>query len=339
MARQHRDQVSTATRFTALDKIDDMAAVLASAALIHTPGFAAPEAGRRFIEDRRADFEANAKNLLYVALTRARDRLVLEWPGFIKERDEDAPEAKCLFHVFNDASAPQVGSGKLRIGGVDCPSHITQMPEHAGFTEYLAGTNTDTPRLGHATPLPAVTLTPWRLQPSQFTTAQPAPDSRSVTLGMAWTRTVSDAARGTALHFALRTCLTRPDLITALPMATGLDEETLEQVAERAGALKAWLAANGYTDLQCEIPVLGHSPDGAEIPGMIDLLATGPQGCLLIDHKTGGAGAGLGPYWPQLLAYAGLLARVSPKKPVLGAAIHWVDHGKLEIVSTVGINV
>ena len=59
-----------------------MAAVLASAALIHTPGFAAPEAGRRFIEDRREAFEANAKNLLYVALTRARDRLVLEWPGF-----------------------------------------------------------------------------------------------------------------------------------------------------------------------------------------------------------------------------------------------------------------
>ena len=103
---------------------DVLAAVLASAALIHTPGFAAPEAGRRFIEDRRADFEANAKNLLYVALTRARDRLVVEWPGFVKERDEDAPEAKCLFHVFADACAPQVGSGKLRIGGVDCPLHV-----------------------------------------------------------------------------------------------------------------------------------------------------------------------------------------------------------------------
>ena len=54
-----------------------MAAVLDSAALIHTPGFAAPEAERRFIEDRREAFEANAKNLLYVALTRARDRLII----------------------------------------------------------------------------------------------------------------------------------------------------------------------------------------------------------------------------------------------------------------------
>ncbi len=71
---------STTTRFDALERIDNMALVLGSAALVHTPGFAAPEATRRFIEDRREDFEANAKNLLYVALTRARDRIVLEWP-------------------------------------------------------------------------------------------------------------------------------------------------------------------------------------------------------------------------------------------------------------------
>jgi ATP-dependent exoDNAse (exonuclease V) beta subunit len=322
---------STATRFTALDKIDDMAAVLASAALIHTPGFAAPEAGQRFIEDRRADFEANAKNLLYVALTRARDRLVLEWPGFIKERDEDAPEAKCLFHVFTDACAPQVGSGKLRIGGVDCPSYITQMPEQAGFTEYLAGANTDTPRLGHATPLPTATLTPWRLQPSQSTTAQPAPNSQCVTLGAPWPRTISDAARGTALHLALRTCLTRTDLITALPATTGLDEATLALVAERAAALKAWLSTQGYTDFCCEIPVLAHSPEGAEIPGTIDLLAIGPQGCVLIDHKTGGAGVGFGPYWPQLAAYTGLAAKFFPQHPLQGVAVFWVDHGRLEI--------
>lgn len=323
---------STATRFTALDKIDDMAAVLASASLTHTPGFAAPEVGRRFIEDRRADFEANAKNLLYVALTRARDRLVLEWPGFIKERDKDAPEAKCLFHVFTDACAPQVGSGKLRIGAVDCPSVITQMPEHASFTRYLEGARTETPRLGNATPLPAMILTPWRLQPSQSTTAQPAPESQSVTLGVAWHRTVSDAARGTALHLALRTCLTRPDLIKALPMATGLDDAPLVLVSERASALKTWLSTQGYTDLYCEVPVLAHSPEGAEIPGTIDLLAIGPKGCLLIDHKTGGAGQGFGPYWPQLSAYAELVAKQFPQHPLQGVALLWVDHGRLDFV-------
>ena len=322
---------TTATRFDALDKIDDMSAVLASAALIHTPGFAAPEAARRFIEDRRADFEANARNLLYVALTRARDRLVLEWPGFLKERDEDAPEATCLFHVLEDSCAPQIAGGMLRIGGVDCPAMIMQLPELAGATDYALGAGSDAPRFGSETPLPAAALTPWRLQPSLATTAQPAPDSQGVTLGTPWSRTISDAARGTAIHLAMRTCLTRPDLIAALPSATGLDEATLVLVAERAAALKAWLSGAGYTDLQCEIPVLGHTPEGAEIPGMIDLLAIGPKGCLLIDHKTGGASLGLGPYWPQISSYAALVARLFPQHPLHGVAVYWLDHGRLEL--------
>ena len=322
---------TTATRFDALDKIDDMSAVLASAALIHTPGFAAPEAARRFIEDRRADFEANARNLLYVALTRARDRLVLEWPDFLKERDDDAREATCLFHVLEDSCAPQIAGGMLRIGGVDCPAIIMQLPELAGATDYAPGSPNDTLLLGGETPMPATPVTPWRLQPSQTKTAHPTPDSKGVTLGTPWSRTISDAARGTALHLAMRTCLTRPDLIAALPSATGLDEATIVLVAERAVALKAWLSGAGYTDLQCEIPVLGHTPEGAEIPGMIDLLAIGPKGCLLIDHKTGGAGLGLGPYWPQISSYAALVARLFPQYSLRGVAVYWLDHGRLEL--------
>lgn len=328
---------STATRFTALDKIDDMDAVLASAALIHTPGFAAPEAERRFIEDRRADFEANAKNLLYVALTRARDRLVLEWPNSLTERDEEAPEAKCLFHVFMDACAPQIGGDTLRIGVVDCPAIIRQLPEHAGFTTYAEAEIADTPLLGSATPLHAVELTPWRLQPSQSTTALSAPKSQGIALGEPWPHTVSDAARGTAIHLALRTCLTRYDLTEALPKATGLDDATLALVAERAAALKAWLAADGYTDLLCEIPLLGRTKEGAEIPGMIDLLASGPKGCLLIDHKTGGAGEGFGLYWPQLSAYADLVRDIFPTYKLNGVAVFWVDHGRLDFLNLASI--
>lgn len=323
---------TTATRFDALDKIDDMAAVLDSAALIHTPGFAAPEAGRRFIEDHREAFEANAKNLLYVALTRARDRLVLEWPAFLKKRDEDTPEATCLFHVFTDDCAPLLGDGVLRIGELNCPAVITQLPEQASFTDYQTEVRTEMPQFGDAVPLPGVPTSPWRLQPSQTATAEPTPDSRGITLGAPWPSTVNTAARGTALHLAIRTCLTRSDLIAALPAATGLDEATLALVAERVNALKIWLSADGYTDLQCEIPVLGHTPEGAEIPGMIDLLATGPKGCLLIDHKTGGAGLGLGPYWPQLSAYGGLVRDMLPSSELNGMAVLWVDHGRLDLV-------
>ncbi|MBW0159656.1 UvrD-helicase domain-containing protein [Sedimentimonas flavescens] len=327
---------TTSTRFEALEQIDDMAAVLASAALIHTPGFAAPEATRRFIEDRRPDFEANAKNLLYVALTRARDRLVLEWPAFLKERDEETPEAKTLFHVFEDACAPQVGGGRLRLGSVDCPSVIRDLPDQAGFTEYAVKAGAQRALFGASTPLALVPLTPWRLQPSQAVTASLAPESRGVILGVPWTTTINDAARGTALHLALHTGLKRPDLVSCLPAATGLDDVTLAGVLERAEALKAWLTTQGYTELHCEIPVLGHTPEGAEILGTIDLLAIGSDGSLLIDHKSGGSGVGLGPYWPQLSAYAALIPQLLPNCPLRGAAVFWVDHGRLELVELSG---
>lgn len=327
---------TTATQFDALDKIDDMATVLGSAALIHTPGFSAPEATRRFIEDRRADFEANAKNLLYVALTRARDRLVLEWPSFLKERDDDAREATCLFHVLEDCCTTQIEGGMLRIGGVDCPAVITAMPETAGATDYKSDSRGDLPLLGGMAPMPLTSLTPWRMQPSQTKTSGPAPKSQAIMLGRPWSHTVSDAARGTALHVAMRTFLTRPDLAASLARSTGLDEPTLLLVAERAAILKAWLIDQGYPKLHCEIPVLGHSTEGAEIIGMIDLLAVGPAGCLLIDHKTGGAGEGFGPYWPQLAAYSMLVEGFSQSGPLNGIAIFWVDHGRLDLVEQTG---
>lgn len=322
---------STATRFDALDRIDDMVVVLGSASLIHTPGFDAPEATRRFIEDRRADFEANAKNLLYVALTRARDRLVLEWPGFLKDREEDAPEATNLFHILSDTCAPQIGAGSLRINGVDCPALVTQLPEEAGFTEYAGGAAASALRFGAAAPLPVTPLTPWRLQPSQTRSAGVPPVSRRIDIGAPWPKALNDAYRGTALHLALRTYLTRPDLAPALALATGLDDATLALVAERATALKAWLADQGYTDLRAEIPVLGYTPEGAEIPGTLDLLAIGPAGAILIDHKSGGVGDGFGPYWPQLSSYTGLLAGLYPQHPLQGVAVFWVDHGWLEL--------
>ncbi|NHO34299.1 UvrD-helicase domain-containing protein [Acetobacter fallax] len=323
---------TTIARFDALDRIDDMASVLASARLIHTPSFAAAEAQKRFIEDRRPDFETNARCLLYVALTRARDRLVLEWPDFLKAREDTAHEASCLFHVFEDACSPVIGPDTLRIGGTDCPAVITSVPNYAPLTKYDGAQDMRMACFGAAIALSATPLTPWRLQPSQTRSISNIPASRSIPLGTPWPRAVNDAARGTALHLALRTYLTRPGLVKRLPASTGLDVETLALVADRAEELKTWLAEQGYTDLRCEVPVLGHSSEGAEIPGIIDLLAIGSKGCLVIDHKSGGTGEGLGPYWPQLSAYTRLVPAFLREQPLQGVAVFWIDHGRLELV-------
>lgn len=322
---------TTSADFEALDRIEDMQAVLDSARLIHTPGFNAPEAERHFIEDRRADFEANARNLLYVALTRARDRLILEWPAFLKERGEDAPQAERLFHVFEDACSPQLSAEGLMIGGSLCPATITHVPEQVSFTEVDAAVSQRVVRFGAQKPLPPQPQTPWRLQPSQIGQNGPVPVSERSALGDPWPAIFSDTARGTALHLALRTYLTRPELSEALQDATGLDPESLRRVAERADALKDWLAARGYGELVCELPVEAQTETGATLVGTIDLLAVGGGGCMVIDHKSGGSGEGVGPYWPQLSAYADLVGKAFPQYRLDRMAIFWIDHGTLEV--------
>jgi hypothetical protein len=233
-----------------------------------------------------------------------------------------------------DNCAPQIGTNCVKVCGVDCAAVIKQLPEQAAFTEFANGVASETPRFGPATPLAEMPLSPWRLQPSQSRSAGEVPGTRRITLGAPWPATLNDAARGTALHLALRTYLTRPDLAHGLPYATGLEEAALDMISQRATALKNWLAAEGYTDLATEIPVLGFTRDGAEIPGTIDLLAIGSKGCLLIDHKSGGSGDGLGPYWPQLSSYAGLVPEMFPQHPLKGVAVFWVDHGRLELTDT-----
>jgi ATP-dependent exoDNAse (exonuclease V) beta subunit len=56
--------------------------------LTYAPAFAAPEASRALFEGLRPGADENARRLLYVALTRARNRLIVEWP-----QDDGADEA------------------------------------------------------------------------------------------------------------------------------------------------------------------------------------------------------------------------------------------------------
>lgn len=328
---------TSSIEFQSLERIDNMAEVLNSAMIIHTPEFAAEEAQRRFIEDRREDFEANARNLLYVAMTRARDRLILERPGFLKRKKETGGKADRLFHVFEDFCKPEWEGEKLRLGDVVLPVRMHVLPDYASTT--LSGVQVagGWSWFGGDAPLPPMSRTPWRLSPSQLSDRGSAPVSRSVTLGEAWPQTANDAFRGSALHLAMHTYLVRPDLAGALPAVTGLDDAVLGRVEQRAGSLKDWLASAGYTDLRCEVRADGRTPEGTEITAVIDLIALGPDGCLVIDHKSGGEGQGVGSYWSQLEAYAHILADVFPKHPVRGAAICWLDHGTLELVDLAGV--
>jgi len=179
---------------------------------------------------------------------------------------------------------------------------------------------------------PQTHQTAWRVRPSLIL-QDPLPEmqTRIVPLDVSQevaTLEATAAERGTALHKAMRVLFLRPDLRPRLAAATGFNEATLDMLHAQADSLKQWLTAEGYTQIECEVPIQRREATGAEFNGIIDLLATGDGKRLIVDHKSGsGSFAG---YFAQLDAYRGVLVdQVAAIKP--DVAIHWIDRAELEV--------
>lgn len=122
--------------------------------------------------------------------------------------------------------------------------------------------------------------------------------------------------------------LVHPDLRPCLSAVTGFGEATLDVLQAQADALKKWLTAEGYTQIECEVPIQKREASGAEFNGIIDLLATGDGKCLVLNHKSGSGS--FAAYFAQLDAYRDIFVEhVQAIKT--GIAIHWIDRAELEI--------
>jgi len=114
--------------------------------------------------------------------------------------------------------------------------------------------------------------------------------------------------------------------------AQRLTDTAITQIAAQARALTGWLADQGYTTLHFELPFQETAADGSEINAIVDCLAEGPHGLLIIDHKSGPCpdpAARFATYQPQLAGYAAIVHRHWPDKPLQGVAIHWMSEGRL----------
>lgn len=92
----------------------DLDRVLEGVALVHTPKLFIPEKQEIFVADRQAAAETEARNLIYVALTRARDRLILEWPDFALGKDTISHAS-----LLADACGIAVGEAAIAVDGQD----------------------------------------------------------------------------------------------------------------------------------------------------------------------------------------------------------------------------
>lgn len=338
---------------TGFADFDDLRDVLRTATLAQAPGFAAPEKTAAFLAPLRPDADATARRLLYVALTRARERLVLEWPKAPRGSGEESARITTRA-LLEQGCGLAVETGALKVGGARFPARIhhpdSDLPP--AFAALADGAPLPVPGRDGAERLPplhhAITTRPTPalamvLPPSSATaTPHPLPPLRPVPLTepLLTTRETDErprlgaaADRGTAIHAAFCVLLQRPDLAPRVAAHTGLADAVVEVLARQARDLAAWLAGQGYDRLHVEQPLTITLPDGSTQPAIADLIAQGPAGLLLIDHKSGRIDdmeAGFAGYWPQLAAYADVIA-AHTDTPLRGVAVFWTATGTLTL--------
>lgn len=316
------------------DGFDDLGNVLDHAGLGYLPDFAAPESQEPFTEARRPEDERDAARKLYVALTRARDRLVLVMP---RERSKPRDNADRMVDLLRDRAGFGTSENTLTVAGKVFAARVVEgIPDEPAALDAAAPETH--PRFGLARRLPEARRTPWRRSPSTLVAAEVMPSSPLKTLhlaqGVAETRTGSATERGTAWHLAFRALAQRPDLTDRIAGATGLSDPAIAQIGAQVRALTAWLAEQGYDRLHFELPLQDIAADGSETNAIIDCLAEGPGGLLIVDHKSGPCpdpAARFAGYQPQLNAYAEMVRRNWPGKPVDGTAILWMSEGTLSL--------
>ena len=319
------------------EKFDNLDDVLDDARISFKPAFAAKEINDRFITQLRGDVILSAKRLIYVAMTRARERLVLEWHSHL------ANSSRTTYHkILTDDMMADIGEAEIIIGDEPFPCIMKvnngtapELPTYVEAVEKLS-------LIGRRAIKPGLLVDP---QPEIFTTPSSSTGAISTTSVSTETHEygeplvldleISGAAYGTMLHRCFEVLSSSESLASSLPAACNYDlsSEHIDAIAKSNRDLVAWLkSVKGAISILPEVPYTVLQENGSVSTGIIDMLVETPEGYLVIDHKTDRATGEehiFDHYFSQLLSYQKALQRMG--MTVIGIGLNLVNEGKLKI--------
>jgi ATP-dependent exoDNAse (exonuclease V) beta subunit len=329
---------------TCFPGFDDLDRVIEGATLAYAPAFASPEATERFLARLRPEADETTRRLLYVALTRARNRLIVEWPQ--DDGADEPPFPITARRLMDERGGLRLEANTIELGGKSFSAKVhslqAALPPCFGEEAVDAPGDKREPRFAVieqgiepaiAIVSPSKALETARVMPAVLTTSQVAPGWRveGEELSLA-------TDKGTAIHEALRILLQRPDLAHRVAAHCRLSKADVEALEQQAQGLTKALAEMGYPELHVEQPLEIALDDGGTLNAIIDLIAEGPEGYLVVDHKSGAVddhAKRMATYWPQLAAYAEAV-EAAGEKPVKGTSIFWTDTGELTLAPIAG---
>lgn len=317
--------------------------ILEQARIEFSPEFAAEETRQKFLAPLQVGAKSDAKRLLYVALTRAREKLIIERIGF----DEDRPDKQTYWNLLDQETGMAIEDGQIRLGTFSIPcaeTHIdgqsVDLNNSAGCTDSMQAQMTWQPIKRE---IYTGTLTPEVVNPSLLTGAKPGEDVTVETLQYGLPLDIAidlpAAAAGTVLHRCFEILSTGVDRTHLLEPGTGCSlSATEQQILQNAvEQFEQWLVVRlGSKQLYKEVPLCYQDNRKSMINGMLDVLIATGAGYWILDHKSHkpeDPDVEFNAYWGQLLAYAEGVGKLYGGQKVFGVGVHWVRDGIVTLAS------
>lgn len=319
---------------------EDLNHILGKARLAFSPLFAARETNANFKAplDEKAHIEG--RNLLYVALTRAREQLILEWPRNLQNSSRFT-----YWHLLRNAAKVNLAGNKLVIGPSSFPCRVTAADREPplGSAQPMAVAAEHLPQLGRRalkrSPLPKdpipLFVTPSRLHGigagSQPRTLHTVEYGRPLELAMP-----PGAERGLLIHRILELRgqgVSKAKVSTLL--ASGITDLDWLKLTKMATAFLDYVNDRFLPlALHWEVPIISRNRSGSVIGGTVDLVVQTKDGYWIVDHKSDlpeDLEETFNHYLPQLKCYEQALAEGLAWK-VIGVAIHWACMGLISSI-------
>ena len=321
---------------------DDLSNLLDDAHIEYSPEFAAVETRDKFTAPLEVVERIEAKRLLYVAMTRAREKLIVEWPEWLaNSKSESVTHWRLLSeeigmtvddaairingHAFN--AVVQKGSATLPDDDADAAVEFPYLPV---FGRRAIQRSEST-----------LSLTPDSIAPSSLETLTESSADEDLEIfqyGSPWAGdlTVSGAELGVLLHRCFEVLGAKPEAVDSVADLFGLDPQdpNYQSVVQQVTAFETWLRRQfEYTTVNREWPILALQPSGSVLSGTIDLLVSTVDGAWILDHKSDRIVDGVtafATYRAQLDAYAN--ATVASGTTVVGIGINWIRQGQVVLL-------
>ena len=313
-------------------RFEDLKEVLSRARIKFFPGFADPQTNRRFQSALDDKVREEGLNLLYVALTRAREQLILEWPQNLA-----ASKRYTFWHLLQDSARMHLEGNRMLIGGAsfDCRTTAADREPPPEFRNPVPPSPQALPVIGRRAlqvSAPPAQLSPAFLTPSRLY-GQASPRKPPAITPIQYGKPIalalhSGAERGLMIHriFELLCQGVSADAVRAAVGHT-IQEKDWQVLQSTAGRFVNTLSSRFHpTSLLWEVPVLAADKAGCVINGTIDLLLKTPAGYWILDHKTDeteNREERFNHYRPQLDCYARAVGEGLGLQ-VAGLALHWV---------------